>query len=331
MTGTADHNESELRPLVAAAAWRVHFAETGETTSEAFEAWLAADPENRAAWTAVEDSWSAFGQNAGEFEVLAATRDARNTLSNSQLQYRRSAPPSWQIAAVATLIAGAGIGGMLYWQQKPLDYSTAYNQHDTVTLADGSKIMLDSSTELRVRDRGDMRDLELVRGQARFKIVHDPAHPFAVVAGARRIVDLGTKFLVRREGERLEVSLIEGRARIDLEAEGAKPQSIVLLPGDVAIASQDNIVVNKQAVAELDSEAAWRSGLLIFNHTTLGDAAREFNRYNRKQLVIADPAIARSEIFGTFRARNVELFARVAEETFGFHTRQRNGSILIER
>jgi transmembrane sensor len=252
--------------------------------------------------------------------------------SAPESESRKLLPAIGKVAAGLFVLAIIGLAyNLINTGPRQRTYATGLGGHARLTLADGSHIELNTQTVLRAPASGTSRTVRLEKGEAYFEIVHDAAHPFTVVAGDRRIVDLGTKFLVRREGERLEVSLIEGRARVDLEGEGAKPQSIVLLPGDVAIASQDNIVVNKQAIAELDTEAAWRSGLLVFNHTTLEDAAREFNRYNRKQLVIADPAIARSEIFGTFRARNVELFARVAEETFGFHVKESNGSILIER
>ncbi len=304
MTGTEDHNESELRPLVAAAAWRVHFAETGETTSEAFEAWLAADPENRAAWTAVEDSWSAFGQNAGEFEVLAAKRDARNTLSNSQLQYRRAAAPYWKIAAVATLIAGAGIGGMLYWQQKPLDYSTAYNQHDTVTLADGSKIVLDSSTELRVRDRGDMRDLELVRGQARFTIVHDPARPLYVHAGDEKIIDIGTDFNVDRPGGAVVVTLIEGRVAVANEQAHAKP--VELKPGEQLSVSPAHRA--RIAHVNVSRVTAWQNGELIFDNEPLSSVVRRINRYSAQAVVVADAKAGAMRVSGVFRAGDTQGF-----------------------
>ena len=305
MTGTEDHNESELRPLVAAAAWRVHFAETGETTSEAFEVWLAADPENRAAWAAVKDSWDAFGQNAGEFELLAAARDARNTLSNSQLQYRRSTLQLWKIAAAATLIVGAAAaGGMLYWQQKPLDYSTAYNQRDTVTLADGSKIMLDSSTELRVRNRGDMRDLELVRGQARFKIVHDPARPLYVHVGNEKIIDIGTDFNVDRPGGAVVVTWIEGRVAVANEQAHAKP--VELKPGEQLSVSP----AHRARIAHVDVSrvTAWQNGELIFDNEPLSSVVRRINRYSAQPIVVADAKAGAMRVSGVFRAGDTQGF-----------------------
>jgi len=304
MTGTADHNESELRPLVAAAAWRVHFAETGETTSKAFEEWLAADPENRAAWAAVEDSWGAFGQGAGEFEVLAATRDARNTLSNSQLQYRRAAAPYWKVAAVATLIAGAGIGGMLYWQQRPLEYKTAYNQRDTVILADGSKIMLDSGTELRVRDRGDMRDLELVRGQARFRIVHNPAKPLYVHAGDEKIIDIGTDFNIDRAGRAVVVTLIEGRVAVANEQVHSEP--VELSPGEQLSVSP----AHRAEIAHVDVSrvTAWQNGELIFDNEPLSSVVQRINRYSAQPIVVADAKASAMRVSGVFRVGDTQGF-----------------------
>jgi transmembrane sensor len=305
MSGDKDHNESELRPLVAAAAWRVHFAETGEATSEVFEAWLAADPENRAAWAVVEDSWGAFGQGAGEFEVLAATRDARNTLSNSRLQYRRAAAPYWKIAAAATLIVGAAAaGGMLYWQQKPLDYKTAYNQHDTITLADGSKIMLDSSTELRVRARGNIRNLELVRGQARFKIVHDPARPLYVHVGSEKIIDIGTDFNVDRPGRAVVVTLIEGRVAVANDQARSKP--VELHPGEQLSVSS----AHKPKVANVDVSrvTAWQSGELMFDNEPLSAVVQRINRYSAQPIIVADAKAGAMRVSGVFRAGDTQGF-----------------------
>lgn len=304
MTGTEDHTESELRPLVAAAAWRVHFAETGEITSKAFEAWLAADPENRAAWEAVEDSWGAFGQDASKFELLAAKRDARQTLSNSQLQRRRPGAQYWKIAAAVTLFVGAAAGGLLYWQQKPLDYQTAYNQRDTVTLADGSKIMLDSSTELRVRDRAHMRDLELVRGQARFQIVHDPAQPLYVHAGSEKIIDIGTDFNIDRPGHAVVVTLIEGRVAVANEQVHSKP--VELRPGEQLSASATREA--KIAHVDVSRVTAWQNGELIFDNEPLSSVVRRINRYSAQTIVVADAKAGALRVSGVFRAGDTQGF-----------------------
>jgi len=324
-------SETQSGPIIAPCAEAVRAAaadwlekrESGAWNAQeqtAFDIWLATSPSHRIAYLRVETAWQRTYR-------LAALRG-----SAQQSKARRLLPLVGKVAAGISVLAVIGLAyNLADTGPKQRTYATGLGGHARLMLADGSHIELNTQTVLRAPASGNDRTVQLEKGEAYFEVAHDAAHPFTVVAGDQRIVDLGTKFLVRRQGDRLEVSLIEGKARLDMGGEGAKSQSIVLLPGDVAVASADKLVVNKQAVAELNAETAWRSGLLVFNHTTLEEAARQFNRYNRTQLVIADPAIARNEIFGTFRARNVALFAHVAEQSFGFHVRESNGNILIER
>jgi ferric-dicitrate binding protein FerR (iron transport regulator) len=66
----------EVRRLAAAAAWRVRLTEAEAESSEAFEAWLAADAANEVAWAKVQAIWSRFSEQAGAPEMLAARGDA---------------------------------------------------------------------------------------------------------------------------------------------------------------------------------------------------------------------------------------------------------------
>jgi transmembrane sensor len=75
-------------------------------------------------------------------------------------------------------------------------------------------------------------------------------------------------------------------------------------------------------VAKVDAPAiqralSWQERRLEFDAVPLAEVAREFNRYNRRQLVIADPALAAKRFSGTFRADSYEPFVRLLEDDFG--------------
>jgi transmembrane sensor len=171
----------------------------------------------------------------------------------------------------------------------------------------------------------------LDRGEAYFQIKHDTAHPFVVMAGNRRIMDLGTKFLVRRDADRLQVSLIEGRAQFDAPDDKAKPVSIEMRPGDVVVANRDSAIAMRKSVPVLLKLLGWRKGSVIFDNTTLADAAAEFNRYGGERLVIADAATARLKIDGTFQTGNVGAFADAAQDALGLRVSRRSGTVVISR
>ena len=171
----------------------------------------------------------------------------------------------------------------------------------------------------------------LDRGEAFFQIKHDAAHPFVVMVGDRRITDLGTQFVVRREPSRLKVAVMQGRVWFDPADRQQPSQSAMLTPGDVATVAANKMSVTHASPRVLAKGLSWRRGVLVFDNTTLADAAAELNRYNREQLVIADPAIASETIGGTFRTDDVEAFARVAKSALGLHIANNGAEMIVFR
>jgi ferric-dicitrate binding protein FerR (iron transport regulator) len=65
-----------------------------------------------------------------------------------------------------------------------------------------------------------------------------------------------------------------------------------------------------EPVREVDSHRAlaWAEGRLIFNNDELGKVIAEFNRYNRVQLIVADPTLAAKPVSGVFNSADPEAF-----------------------
>jgi len=89
-------------------------------------------------------------------------------------------------------------------------------------------------------------------------------------------------------------------------------------------------VSHKQST-NLERELGWRRGVLVFHDTALADAAAQFNRYNEQKLVVADSAIAKMTVDGTFPENRIETFARVTRDVLGLHVEERGGEIVISR
>jgi len=175
------HDAARVRRLAEASAWRVRLSEADSESSAAFEAWLAADPaNNHDAWAEVQAPWTAVGEAATAQEVMAARRDALDRARQSSRwrwarvgAYRRVGVVGLA-AAVACVMIYIGVAGYF-----PLadDYRTKLGERETVTLIDGSRVTLDSGTEVKVHYTADARRLELLRGQARFDVAHDTRPP----------------------------------------------------------------------------------------------------------------------------------------------------------
>ena len=287
-----------------------------------FEAWLAQSDSHRAAYWRLEGAWEEAGR-------LTALRPATRVAQSAQ----RRAPgfSSKLVAAVAVLaVVAAAALQFRSTSPEPKEYATDVGGRKILTLADGSRIELNTDTSIRVAIAGGSRTVWLDRGEAYFQVVHDAAHPFSVIAGNRRVVDLGTKFVARQDAGKLEVSLFEGHARLEI-AGGTASRSAELTPGDMAVASATGISVVRQATAAMDSELGWRRGVLVFKGTSLADAAAEMNRYNAGKIVVSDPTIARQTIDGTFPIHAVRQFSEMAQAVFGLRVEKRGTQTIITR
>ncbi len=303
---------------------RRDFDDMSKDELASFDAWIAKSLAHRVAFVRLEAAW-------GRTERLAALR-AYGGQQETRSALKIGKSPFLQGLAALAVAAFLGTGAawfLLNSAQKV--YTAPIGGHRTVVLADGSVVELNTDTILRVAEDSGGRIAELEKGEAYFQIKHDASNPFVVKVAGHRITDLGTKFLVRADANRVEVALAEGGARIDSFNASKNSRSVILKPGDVAIAAGENLSVTKFSREHLTDTLGWRRGVLIFDHTTLAEAADEVNRYNKKKLVIADAEAGRFMIGGTFPTNGVDTIAAAAKDFFGLRVEDRGDEILISR
>jgi transmembrane sensor len=286
----------------------------------AFAAWLEQDIANKVAYWRLKAAWS-------RADRLAALRRDK-TVRAAQPKAARALKIAAGVALIAISVA-AGNSWLNAHRPKDTVYSTALGERKTIALTDGSQIDLNTDTAIRFAATPTVKTVTLLKGEAYFQVKHDPARLFVIEAAGHRIVDIGTKFRVRRDKSRLEVALLEGEVRFDSSDARVKPLS--MKPGDVVIATPHSAAVMRQPRREIADSLGWRSGMIVFRHTTLAEAASEFNRYNARKVVIADPAAAKLTINGTFETNDTAAFADAAHAVFGLHVVTRNGNTVISR
>ena len=162
-------------------------------------------------------------------------------------------------------------------------------------------------------------------GEAYFDISPDATRPFVIIAGNRRVTVMGTKFSLRREGDRLKVDVVEGRVQV----QSGSFSPTLLSRGETAISEATNVVVSRRTERQSLAATSWLEGRLVFDQMTISEAAAQFNRYNRKKLVIADAAAANVRIGGTFEAGNVQAFARLMQAGFGLVVESHDDRIVM--
>jgi transmembrane sensor len=253
-------------------------------------------------------------------------------LAPDTASFARLDPPAnidrrrWLVAAGA--VAALGVGpGLLAWlttrRYRWIDYETGVGDSRKAMLPDQSSVFLNTDSRVRVRLASARRDVELLRGEALFTVARDKLRPFYVKAAGSVVCAIGTAFSVRiRDDDGVEVMVSNGRVAIGTAdhhtslpvLEASAPYASA---GDCVEFGQGSWVVKHDSAGYIARKLAWTNGRISFDGETLAEAIHEFNRYNRRRLAIADPAIAQIRIGGLFEATDPESFAVTLEKHFG--------------
>lgn len=248
--------------------WLVRVNDPDFDQWDAWEAWLAADARH------AEVYWRLAEAEGDAVEAMkAAPARALPTMRRGFAWPRRAAIA----AAVGVLALGVAWIG---WSALPQPYGveTAPGEQRTITLADGSKVVLDGATRLAM-DRRKPREVTLEAGRALFEVEHDEAHPFLVEVGDTTLTDLGTIFDVTRLQDGARVSVSEGSVQVDAGAARA-----VLNPGDSAVSSPRGIERGSIAPEDVDG---WREGRLSWNDERLAVVAQDLSRALNRPVTLA--------------------------------------------
>lgn len=189
-------------------------------------------------------------------------------------------------AALILLLAGYGIKSVVdkfsgYGTNNSLVYtiySTRSGERKTMELADGSRLILNSNSELKIPAdyNSGSRNLQL-SGEAFFEVAKNKSDPFEVSCGKVSVRALGTSFKVRSYSfdSSMRVALVEGSVKVDSRNTSQK-SSQILLPGE-----EVNLNVNAASAElvkkkfDIDREWGWKEDRLIFKDASLQQIAAE--------------------------------------------------------
>lgn len=254
--------------------------------------WRAQHPEHASAWQRAER----VGQ---KFALLPAAL-ATPVLTRPPARQRRVA-----VRALAMLLVAAP-AGWLAWRDGPARewlaaHRTATGERRALTLADGSRIQLDTASAVDVRFDAALRLVRLHTGAIHVQTAPDPQgtpRPFVVATAQGRLRALGTRFVVRQEGAHSRIAVLQGAVEVRPEAAGGR--LAVLQAGEQMLFTAHALGEVQPASRHVDD---WTRGVLLARDMRLADFAAELGRY-RPGVLRCDPAVADLRISGVFQLRD---------------------------
>ena len=216
------------------------------------------------------------------------------------------------IAGALFIGTGAWVAGdPLAVQWLRADARTAVGERRTLRLADGTTLVLNTRSAVRLSMEGDVRRIGLVEGEIMVTTGKDAGHvtprPLVVTTAQGTLQPLGTRFVVRQTPDTADatVQVFEGAVRVT--PKGASAADGV---GDADGAARARIVhagelaqFNAAGVGPVqplaDGDGAWADGMFVAVDMRLDAFLAELSRYRRGYLR-CDPAVASLRVSGTY-------------------------------
>lgn len=300
----------------AAIDWRLRLRRGGADEWAQFAHWLEENPANAAAYEQV-------AMLDDELDGVAIPPNRAELFESNPRTHLRK----WrQIGALMVIAAVVALTTFFAqpWSQDlapGIELATKAGEQRAVSLADGSSIVLNGSSRVRLSGAG-ARQAELISGEALFRIRHNASRPFLVGLGDDRIQDLGTVFNVIRDRDAIGVQVAEGAVSYSRRGQGIQlreGQTFEVLAGGDAL-------VGHRAPSAIGS---WSGGQLIYEGVPVAEVARDLSRTLGTKISVS-PELALQAFTGTIKTRGPrEQVIADFSSTLARHARKTEDGWLI--
>lgn len=258
-----------------------------------WQAWLDQHASHRLAWQQVENVDRRFQSLQSETQRHAAQKALQS--ANPQRSRRRALGA---IAAVSTagLLGGALIGetrwrrALSAWRA---DHATGTGEVREITLADGTRVWLNTASALDVDYRPSLRSIRLIEGEIMIETAPHAATPFVVDTEQGRLRALGTRFTVRQLADITFVAVYSGAVEVRI-ADGNRAQ---------VIDADRQVRFTREDIGPIEparrAHQAWTRGVLLAEDVPLRELIAELARHHRAHLRCA-PEVAGLRVMGTY-------------------------------
>lgn len=210
-------------------------------------------------------------------------------------------------------------------------YQTGYGETQSLALVDGSQVVLNANSSLKVPRFGfgnQTREV-LLTGEASFVVTHKTDNQKFVVKTHQNfdVVVLGTEFVVSTRSRGAKVVLNKGKVQLRYQ-QGNTQRQLMMKPGDlVTLDAKKGTQLRK--IAQPENHAAWKNHRFVFEETTLAEVAQLFEDNFGIQMEIPEADLAQWTLSGSFTAKNAEELIETLTEASNLSFYKKDNKIII--
>lgn len=237
----------------------------------------------------------------------------------------------WLMAAASVVVLG-----MTAWLGRDLilykTYATKFGETRSVELSDGTKVILNANTSMRVPRFGfgeNTREVKL-NGEAFFNVTHTIDNKRFMVKTEENfeVMVLGTEFSVYTRQKGGKVLLKKGKVHV-LFSEGRQKKELVMKPGDLVTMEKSAAKPILKPNADTQKLIAWTGNRFVFDKTPLSEVANQLQEHYGIRVEIKDNRFANRTVSGTFQPESGEELLTLLSELFDFRLAREGEAYLI--
>jgi transmembrane sensor len=240
--------------------------------------------------------------------------------------------PVWLGRAASILFLFIISFGLLYlsgtFTPKPvsptwIEKVTASGEKLSITLTDGSKVILNADSKLKYPKHFDNNRREIyLEGEAYFEVFHNPEQPFIVHAEKLTTTVLGTKFNISAytEKKNIAVSLLEGSVKVVDNEQQKNDEAIFLNPKEQLLF---NKAKNRSLIQKFDPVEiiGWRDNIYKFENKPLEEVLSQLERAFGVTFKLSDQSVLTQKITIKFENNSLQTVVNVVKSLTGLKSK----------
>jgi ferric-dicitrate binding protein FerR (iron transport regulator) len=199
-------------------------------------------------------------------------------------------------------------------QRAEIVLAVPIGQRGSISLPDGTALVLNTSSRVRANVQEHLRDIVLEQGEILADVKEYSALPAVIHTSHFDLETTAARLHIRIERSGMTTVDVLSGAGLLRPNHSARPVKVIA--GQTALVGDETLIVTAFEPAQIARALAWQDGQVVLQGETLEEAVAEFNRYNRRKLVVADSTLARLRVGGRFEATDVEGFVSALQKTF---------------
>ncbi len=296
----------------------------------ALDEWLSESNAHRQALLDAASLWddmSVLNELSGLFPH-PQTREHNKGTRNKRIMWGMAATFFVLTVALSAIVQRVWFNSVPQFASVSDKVQTGIGEQKNVTLADGSKLLLNTNSVVTIDFSSNARNIVLLKGEAHFEVAHDKSRPFSVTAGNNTVTAIGTAFNMQYvDDNAFELVVTDGKVLVkdrfkvssNVSLFSNKPiteEGLLMFAGEKATVQGKLEERENLSQHDIDDDLAWQQGMIVFKGEPLEAVLAEIGRYTPIRFTLSDNALKKRRVAGYFKVGDIDGLLSALKNSF---------------